>query len=51
MVVGTEGNSGSIAALTMLGGVEPILAASPGAEMELSPWSMGGGGAAAGAAQ
>ncbi len=52
MVVGTDGNAGSIAALTMLGGVEPILAASPngGAEVALSPWSMGGGGESSGAA-
>lgn len=53
MVVGTDGDAGMIAALTVLGGVEPILAASPsgGAEMALSPWSMGGGEAAGGSAQ
>jgi len=36
--------------VTILAGVEPILAASPGggAEMALSPWSMGGGGGEAG---
>ena len=50
MVVGGDGDAGSIAAITILSGVEAILAASPGggAEMALSPWSMGGGEAGAG---
>lgn len=50
MVVGGDGSAGSVAAITVLGGVEPILAASPsgGSEMALSPWSMGGGGGEAG---
>ena len=50
MVVGTDGKNGSISALTVLSGVEPILAASPNgnAEVALSPWSMGGGEAAGG---
>ena len=50
MVVGGEGAAGSVAAVTILGGVEPILAATPagGAEMALSPWSMGGGGESGG---
>lgn len=53
MVVGGDGAAGSVAAITILGGVEPILAATPagGAEMALSPWSMGGGGEAGGSAQ
>ncbi len=53
MVVGGDGTAGSIAAITILGGVEPILAATPagGAEMALSPWSMGGGGEAGGSSQ
>ncbi len=53
MAVGGDGTAGSIAAVTILGGVESILAASPkgGAEMALSPWSMGGGGDAGGGSQ
>ena len=45
MVVGGDGSAGSVSAITILSGVEAILAASPGggAEMALSPWSMGGG--------
>jgi len=49
MIVSTEGNdSGSVTAITVLGGVEPILAAAPkgGQPMTLSPWSLGGGGEA-----
>ena len=39
MAVGGDGTAGAIAAITVLGGVEPILAASPkgGAEVTLSP--------------
>lgn len=50
MAVGGDGTGGTVAAVTILAGVEPILAASPGggAEMALSPWSMGGGGGEAG---
>ena len=50
MAVGSDGTAGAIAAITVLGGVEPILAASPkgGAEVALAPWSVGGGGADAG---
>lgn len=53
MVVGGDGAAGAISAITILSGVEPILAASPagGAEMALSPWSMGGGGEAGGSSQ
>jgi co-chaperonin GroES (HSP10) len=54
MVVASQADAGSstLTAVTMLSGVEPILAASPtGAPaMTLSPWNMGGGaGAEAGA--
>lgn len=53
MAVGGDGTAGAVSAITILGGVEPILAASPkgGAEMALSPWSMGGGGDTAGGSQ
>jgi hypothetical protein len=44
--------SGRATAITLLAGVEPILAAPGGDAMTLSPWSMGGGGEAdAGGAQ
>jgi hypothetical protein len=45
MVVSTEGtDSGGVTAITVVGGVDPILAASPNASqaMTLSPWSLGG---------
>jgi hypothetical protein len=47
MIVSTEGaGSGEVTAITLLGGVEPILASSPiGSEpMRLSPWTLGSGG-------
>jgi hypothetical protein len=47
MIVSTNGTSADTAtAITVLGGVEPILAATPkgGQPMTLSPWSLGGGG-------
>ena len=47
MVVATEGGaSGVSTVITLLGGVEPILEASPksGASTILSPWSLSGGG-------
>jgi hypothetical protein len=48
MIVASEPSAGSekVTAVTMLAGVEPILAATPkgGAAMTLSPWNMGGGG-------
>jgi len=46
MVVSTEGTAnGEVTAITLLGGVEPILTAPGGAQgMTLSPWSVGGGG-------
>jgi len=44
ILVSTEGNAGGVTAITMLGGVEPILTASPGAQaMMLTPWSLSGG--------
>jgi hypothetical protein len=51
MIVATEGTTtGQAAAITVLGGVEPILAATPtgGQAMTLSPWSLGGAPAVAG---
>jgi hypothetical protein len=46
MIVATLGtDSGEVTAVTLLGGVEPILRASPNSQqMMLSPWSLGGGG-------
>jgi len=46
MIVSTEGTaSGGVTAITMVGGVEPILTAAPAqAAMQLSPWNLGGGG-------
>jgi hypothetical protein len=50
MIVASEPSPGSdkVTAVTMLSGVEPILAATPSgaAAMTLSPWNMGGGAAA-----
>jgi hypothetical protein len=46
MIVATEGTtSGQATAITVLGGVEPILAAAPAGShaMTLSPWSLGSG--------
>jgi len=44
ILVSTEGNGGGVTAITLLGGVEPILTASPGAQaMMLTPWSLSGG--------
>jgi exosome complex RNA-binding protein Csl4 len=48
MVVSTQGSDGGgVTAITMLGGVEAILAAAPAGNaaqaMTLSPWSLGGG--------
>ncbi|WP_263368938.1 DUF5666 domain-containing protein [Edaphobacter bradus] len=55
MVVGSQPDpkSTSVTAVTMLSGVEPILAASPSgsAAMTLSPWSVGGGAPDAGGVQ
>src|ERR1700721_358407 len=51
MIVATEGTTtGQATAIMVLGGVEPILAATPpgGQAMTLSPWSLGGAPAVAG---
>ena len=51
MIVASEGTTtGQATAITVLGGVEPILAATPtgGQAMTLSPWSLGGAPAVAG---
>ena len=42
----TSADTGGVTAITVVGGVEAILAASPNGaqDMVLSPWSMGGGG-------
>ena len=51
MIVATEGSTtGQATAITVIGGVEPILAATPtgGQAMTLSPWSLGGAPAGAG---
>ena len=54
MVVATEGSASSApTVITLLSGVEPILTASPkggDASTILSPWNLGGGGAADAAA-
>ncbi|MEQ1352686.1 MAG: hypothetical protein ABLT11_01635, partial [Candidatus Acidiferrum sp.] len=43
MLVGTEGSSSEVTAITLLAGVEPILQGSPtGASSILSPWSLSG---------
>jgi hypothetical protein len=43
MLVGTEGSSTEVTAITLLAGVEPILQGSPtGASSILSPWSLSG---------
>jgi co-chaperonin GroES (HSP10) len=49
MIVASQSEAaGAMTAVTLLSGVEPILAASPSGApaMTLSPWNMGGGGAA-----
>ncbi len=51
MIVSTEGtDSGGVTAITLLGGVEPILSASSNdsQEITLSPWNLGGAGGAGG---
>lgn len=45
MIVSTQGaTSESATAITIVGGVEPILAAPAGQQMNLAPWTLGGGG-------
>jgi len=47
ILVSTEGTDSGVTAITLVGGVEPILTAAPAGRqaMVLSPWSLGGGGA------
>jgi hypothetical protein len=47
ILVSTEGTDSAVTAITLVGGVEPILTASPTARqgMVLSPWSLSGGAA------
>jgi hypothetical protein len=46
MVVTTQGNGSEVTAITLLGGVEALLTASPNGNMDfLSPWNLGGGSA------
>jgi hypothetical protein len=46
MIVSTQGQMpGTVTAITVLAGVEPIITASPNRTMTLSPWSLSGGGA------
>jgi hypothetical protein len=47
ILVSTEGTDSAVTAITLVGGVEPILTASPAGRqgMVLSPWTLGGGGA------
>jgi hypothetical protein len=40
--VSTEGSDSGVTAITMVGGVEPILTAGSGTQMMLSPWSLSG---------
>ena len=49
ILVSTEGTDSAVTAITLVGGVEPILTAAPkgGQAMVLSPWSLGGGAAEA----
>jgi hypothetical protein len=43
ILVSTQGTDAAVTAITLLGGVEPILTAAPGSQaMMLSPWSLGG---------
>ena len=52
MIVSTQGQvSGTVTAITVLAGVEPILTASPKRTMTLSPWSLSGGGGEGASAQ
>ena len=44
ILVSTQGNDAEVTAITLVGGVEPILTAAPtgGQAMGLSPWSLSG---------
>ena len=52
MIVSTEGtDSGGVTAITLVGGVEPILTSPNGQGVTLSPWTLGGGAGEGDAAQ
>jgi hypothetical protein len=42
ILVSTEGTDAGVTAITLVGGVEPILTAGSGSQMMLSPWSLNG---------
>ena len=43
ILVSTQGTDAEVTAITLVGGVEPILTAAPGSQaMVLSPWSLSG---------
>jgi hypothetical protein len=42
ILVATQGTDDGVTAITLLGGVEPILTAGSGSQMMLSPWSLSG---------
>ena len=50
MIVASPSSDSAYTAITLLAGVEPLLAANPqgGQQLTLSPWNIGGGGAEAG---
>jgi len=43
ILVSTQGTDDGVTAITLVGGVEPILTAGSGSQMTLSPWSLSGG--------
>jgi hypothetical protein len=48
MVLSTQGSSNGVTAITLVGGVEPILTAPGGDQQTLSAWEFGGGGGGGG---
>jgi hypothetical protein len=42
ILVSTEGTNAVVTAITLVGGVEPILTAGAPSQMMLSPWSLSG---------
>jgi len=42
ILVSTQGTDAEVTAITLLGGVEPILTAGSGSQMVLTPWSLSG---------
>jgi len=51
ILVSTQGTDSEVTAITLVGGVEPILTAAPagGQAMAISPWTLGAGTAEAAA--